>query len=127
MPKRRQRQKRRQKVTSRPPQSQSVDPGESRASVLVTVAWTLAVTTCLMCQLAAVGGRLLLRWEPEARALYLFSQWMLWCGAGVGLLALILLPVVYRVRRVVPPGGLTIFAVCVAIGPILAIVLQHLR
>lgn len=110
-----------------PPRSESIDPGESRASVLVTVAWTLAVMTCLMCQLAAVAARLLFLWDREAKSLYLFSQWMLWCGALVGVLALLLAPVVYRTRRVLPPTGLTVFAVCVAIAPILAIAIERLR
>lgn len=83
--------------------------------------------TSLMCQLAAVGAQVLLWWDPEAKPLSLFGQWMLWCAALVGVLALLLLPVVYRARRVLPPTGLTVFAVCVAIAPILAIVMQQLR
>ncbi len=56
----------------------------------------------------------------------LLQELMLLAGAIVGTLSLLLLPVLYRVRRVPPPKGLVVFGVCVAVAPLLAILVRVL-
>ena len=106
---------------------QVVEPGESRASVAVTVAWTLSVTTVLLCEAAAVLAYLSARLDPPAERIQLLGQWLLLASALIGCISLALLPAVYRMRRVLPPLGFTVFAICAAAAPIVAVIAQLLR
>lgn len=93
----------------------------------MTVAWVMSVTTVLMCEAAAVVAHLAAKFNPPAERLQMFSTWMLLTGAGVGVVSLVLLPAVYRLRRVLPPTGLAVFAACAAAAPVLAVVTRLLR
>lgn len=101
--------------------------GETPTADAATVAWTLATSTALLCDLAAVAGHLIAVNRPDAPGPAMFRELMLFSAAVSGLATLILTPLVYRVRRTPPPTGFTIFAVCVAVAPMLAIALRALR
>jgi hypothetical protein len=104
--------------------SRSDVPAESRASGAVTVCWTVSVTTLLMCNIAAVAAQLYARRYPDARGMLMLGEMLLLAGAVIGIASLVLLPVVYRVRRVPPPQGLVVFAACLAIAPVLAVIVR---
>jgi hypothetical protein len=57
----------------------------------------------------------------------IFRDLVMFAGAIIGALALLLIPVVYRLRRTPPPRGFTAFAICVAAAPILALVARALQ
>jgi hypothetical protein len=101
--------------------------GESQTGDAATVAWTVSVTTVLLCDVGAVFGHLLaLKW-PEERGLEMFRELMLFAATAVGAASLVLLPIVYRVRRVPPPTGFVVFGVCASVAPMLALMVRSLR
>jgi len=57
--------------------------------------------------------------NPEAEKLALFKGLLLFTGALVGGVSLIVLPILYRVRKVLPPPGLAFLGASVALAPIL--------
>jgi hypothetical protein len=105
----------------------SREPAESRSSVALTVAWTMAVTTVLMCDAGAVLAHGLAPRQADPRRLYLLGELLLLGGTAAGLLSLGLLPLVRRVRRTPPPQGLVAFSLCAAAAPMLALVLRAVR
>ena len=56
----------------------------------------------------------------EERTQQVFENLMLFSGSLIGLFCLILVPVVYRVRRVPPPIGIVMFAIFISTAPIVA-------
>jgi hypothetical protein len=101
--------------------------GESQTGDAATVAWTMAVTTVLLCDVAAVFSHLLARAWPDERGLGVFHELMLFAATVAGAVSLLLLPVVLRVRRLPPPLGFVVFGVCAAVAPMLALVVRALR
>jgi hypothetical protein len=102
-------------------------PAESQASEAITVAWTVSVTMVLVCNVAAALAHLLARFAPEVRGAATFKELLLFSAAAIGAGSLLLLPVVLRVRRTLPPTGFTVFAVCAAVAPMLALLVRTLR
>jgi hypothetical protein len=100
---------------------------ESRTSDAVTVCWTVSVTTLLMCNLAAAAAQLYARGNPAARGALMLGELLLLAGVVIGIASLLMLPVVYRVRRVPPPQGLVVFAVCLAVAPVLAVIVRAVQ
>jgi putative exporter of polyketide antibiotics len=103
-----------------------VGPRESPMTEAATVAWTVAVTMVVVCDVAAILAHAYLLRNPEEKGAALFGSLMLFGGAAIGVTALILLPVVYRLRRMPPPLGFTVFSVCAAAAPVLALVARLL-
>lgn len=116
--------RKRNRPKGRPPRTSNA---ESRASEALTVAWTVTVTTVLMCNLAILAAHFYLSSNPEAKRMEMLQELMLLTGIMVGTLSLILLPIVMRVRRVPPPTGLVAFSVCLAAAPILVFVMRLLN
>jgi hypothetical protein len=102
-------------------------PPESRSSEAITVAWTVSVTTLLFCNLAILGAHYYLASNPDAMRFQMMKEILLISGCGLGILSLALLPIVYRVRTVPPPSGFAVFGACLALGPLLAVVLRVLK
>jgi hypothetical protein len=105
---------------------QSLDPPESRASEVVTIAWTVSVTGVLIADLMVVAAHLYARSNPDAQPARLLETIMLLSASAMGIVSLALLPVVWRTRRLKPPPGYIAFAVCVAVAPLLATVVRLL-
>lgn len=97
-------------------------PAESRGAEVLTIAWTVALTTVVLCDLVAVAAHLYVAAFPAAPRMQLLEGLMLFGGSVIGVVCLALVPVVYRVRRLPPPPGIVIFGVLVALAPILATV-----
>ena len=102
----------------------AVEPVESRSTEALTVAWTVTITTLLFCNLAAIAAHYFAAWNPEAKKMLVLREMLVFAGAVVGGLSLLLLPFVQRYRRTPPPKGLVVFGVCLAIAPILVLVLR---
>lgn len=85
------------------------------------------MTTVLLCDVAAIFGYVLAVAWPEERGLGVFHELMLFAATVAGVISLLMLPVVFRVRRVPPPVGLAVFGVCAAVAPMLALVVRALR
>jgi hypothetical protein len=102
-------------------------PSESGAGEAATVAWTVSVTMVAACDLAAIAAHVYLLRNPGVRSIAVLAQLMLFGGAAIGAASLVLVPVVYRVRRVPPPTGFTVFAACAAAAPILALIARTIQ
>lgn len=102
------------------------EPAEGRTSETVTVGWTVTLTTLFFSNLAAILAHLYVVSFPPAHRMAMLRELLLYAGLLVGILSLVLLPVVYRVRSTPPPRGLVAFGVCLAAAPILAVLLRSL-
>lgn len=97
---------------------------ETKAAETLTVAWTVSLTTVLLCDLGAVATRIYVAFYPQARLMIVLGELLLFAGAVVGILLIGLLPILYRIRQVAPPRGLVGFGVLIATAPILALVIR---
>ena len=104
----------------------AIEPKESQTAEAATVAWTVAVTMVVTCDLAAVVAHWYVLSNPAAKGAAMFGRLMLFSGAVIGTAALVLLPIVYRLRRTPPPTGFTVFAACASAAPILALIARSL-
>jgi hypothetical protein len=82
----------------------SHEPAESRASEVVTLAWTVSVTGVLVADLIVVAAHLYVRGHPRAEPARALEAIMLLSAAIMGAASLALLPVVWR-TRLKPPQG----------------------
>jgi len=103
----------------------ALDPAETRASVAITVAWMVSLTMTLVSVVCTLLASWYVAAHPDSQRMPLFKDLMLSGGALVGLLSLVLLVVVYRVRRHAPPTGLAVFAACLAIAPIVTVIARY--
>ena len=108
-------------------QAVELAPLESRSSEAITVAWTVTITTLFFCNVAILGAHYYLAQNPDAERFRLMKELLLISGCCMGLISLALLPIVYRMRTVPPPSGLAVFGACLAIGPVLAMILRNFQ
>ena len=101
--------------------------GETRTSDAATVAWTVSVTTVFFCNIASAAAHLYAEANPQLAGARMLSQLLLFSAAAIGFLSLMLLPAVFRLRRTPPPTGFLVFAVCSALAPILAVLVQSMQ
>jgi hypothetical protein len=109
-------------TTARRPYSE-----ESRAGDAITVAWIVSVVMVLLCDVGAIGAHWWYSNQANARSTLLLREMLLFSAAVVGFTSLVLLPIMLKARRLAPPSGLVVFAVCVAVAPILALLIQSTR
>ncbi len=117
----RKKKKKKRSIRSLPQASPETNLGET-----MTIAWTVTVTTLLLCNLTNAVVYFYVNSHPEAAKMKLLQELLLVAGAIVGILSLLLIPVVYRVRQVPPPRGLVVFGVGVAAASILALLVRIL-
>jgi len=96
-------------------------PAETRASESLTVFWTVTVLMVLVTNVATIAVHSYLLANPAAEKMALLQGLLLFTGTLVGAVSLLMLPILYRVRKVPLPLGLAIFGGCVAAAPILAV------
>jgi len=106
---------------------QSVTPAstESRAADLVTVVWMLHVVTAFACQVVGALARLAYLWVSDHPLLGVLAGFMLLASLVAGTVSLLLLPVVWRARRVPPPTGILVVAIGVGVMPWLILLYQN--
>jgi hypothetical protein len=109
------------KTKSRPHRPRGAPP-ESRASEAITVAWTVTVTTLVICELFCLSALVVRHFVHDAQGVRTIVGLSQFCALVLAFASLALLPVVYRVRRVPPPLPLAVFAL-IAAGVPLAVVL----
>jgi len=100
---------------------------ESRAGEALAVAWGVSVTMLAFCNLANIGVHYYASNHPDAMQMAVLGELLLFFGTVAGGISLVLLLILYRVRRVMPPRGVAVFGVCLAVAPILALGMQTLR
>ena len=108
------------------------EPEETQAAEVVTVVWTLSVLTGLFCDVGAALALLYVSARGGVQAdqpdlVVLLSVLLFFAATIIGVLSMILLPIVLRVRQVPPPRGFVVFAVLVAVAPILAMIVQRMQ
>ena len=101
--------------------------GESRGAEVLTIFWTVLVTTAVGCNIGAAVTRLIHSNQPGNNAIGLLSGLLLFAAVVVGVLILGLLPVVYRMRKEPPPRGYVVFAVLIGAAPILTVIALAMR
>lgn len=102
-------------------------PAESRASDSLTVFWAVTVMMVLVINFMTIGTHFYVLSNPEAEKMALLKGMLLFAGCFIGGISLIVLPILYRVREVPPPPGLTVFGICAAVAPILTVCSQLFR
>ena len=100
---------------------------ESRSSDALTVAWTVSLTAVLLCNAVVLLAAWAVDQEIGGDQINVFLELVLFFGATTGILSLVLLPMVMRVRRVPPPQGLVVFGICIAAAPVLVVLARTLR
>jgi hypothetical protein len=93
--------------------------GETRVADALTVFWMVTVMAVLLLELATVGFRWYFHLHPNNQRIGMFADLLYLCSALVGCISLLLLPVVWRLRRVKPPRSITLFALVTAALPII--------
>jgi hypothetical protein len=104
-----------------------IAPIESRNSEVLTVGWTVTLTTLFFCNLAAIGAHFYAEAHPEAQRMATLRELLLFACIVTGLLSLVLCALVHRLRETLPPRRLVAFGVCLALAPIMAVVLRAIR
>jgi len=101
-------------------------PVETRGSESLTVFWVVTVLTVMLTNVLAIAAHFYQLANPDAELIALLKGLMLFSGSLVGLVSLVVLPILYRVRQSRPPRGLAVFGACAAAAPILALLVQSL-
>src|SRR5262249_15187491 len=102
-------------------------PTESQAADAMTVAWMLAILTTLLCQVAALVMRWIAFANPQLAGLGSFSAILFFAALIIGLVALGLIPVLYKIRILAPPTPIVAFAVVVGLAPWVTLLVQWVQ
>ncbi len=100
---------------------------ETRASESLTVFWAVSVVMVFAVNLATIAVHYYLDANPEAEKMALLKGLLLFSGVLVGGVSLVVLPILYRVRKVPLPLGLAVFGACVGVAPILVVLVRAFR
>jgi len=105
-----------------PPQA-----AETKAADAITVGWMLTVVSALLCELGAACSGWYVALHSQSQRMALLHGLLLFSAEVVGLASLLMIPVVYRVRRVPPPPSVTIGSVVIGAAPIIAAAIAAIR
>lgn len=105
-----------QRTHRRPPKKST--PHDEPSTEAITVAWIAAVTSVLVADLVTIVAHFYARSHPESKTAPPFEAIMLLTGCVIGLVALVMLPVVWRTSRLKPPLGFVVFAAMVSAAPL---------
>ncbi len=113
-------------MVKRKPNPKNPPPRDPNPTVeFVTVAWMLSVMTALVCELGFVAARAYLFFvNAETVPIQVLATMLLFAALVIGLIALGLMMIVVRMRRVTPPRGILTFAAVVSIAPVAAMILK---
>lgn len=84
----------------------------------------LTVVTVFMCELGTMLARFVISKAPESLGAQAMYQLLYFSALLIGLISLILLPVVLKMRQTPPPPGVTAFAAVVGAAPLVTRILQ---
>jgi hypothetical protein len=97
---------------------------ETRTGDATTVAWIVTVVMTMACDLGAAAAHYFSTGYANAGGVLMFRELLLFSGALIGIISLMLLPVMLKVRRVPPPTGVLAFAIFVTAAPLVALVVR---
>jgi hypothetical protein len=97
---------------------------DTRAGEALTVGWMLSVMTTVACEVGVVTARVVHAVGPEFERVVVLGELLLFAAVVSGLVSLLLAAMVFRVRQVAPPNGVTAFALIVAVAPLVALFLR---
>lgn len=100
---------------------------ETSAADAATIAWTVTVTTLVICELMGLAAVIYMRMAPQAEGARSLAGVAQFGALVLAVLSLILMVIVYRVRRVPPPVGYVAFAGVVAVLPFVTAAWNVLR
>lgn len=92
--------------------------GESRISVAVTVAWSMAALATFVAELLGTAAQLLQFALKDAGPAQLAAYLMLWIAVGTGCVTLLLTPIVWKYRESPAPPGIMTAVIAIAILPL---------
>jgi hypothetical protein len=95
-------------------------PAETRAAEVATIWWMLSALFTFCAEAIGFVARVILFWQPGDEGLTplrVLPYLMLGIGLVSGSIALLLTPVVYRLRQTPPPEMITVFVVLVGLVP----------
>jgi hypothetical protein len=98
---------------------------EPRTIEVLTVGWMLTVVTTLACEIGFAAARLMS--DGSDGTLMMLSRLLLFAAFVIGILALLMTPVVVRSRRLPPPPGIIVFAVTVAVAPLVLAAMEMMQ
>jgi len=92
----------------------------------ITVGWMLSMVTTLLCEVGAlvVRAALFRDGQPLSNAVSAMFAMLLFSAFVVGIASLLLIPVVYKVRRDPPPRSITIAVVIIGAAPLVTMALR---
>lgn len=90
----------------------------------MTVGWMVSVLTTLVCELVGLSLQAWAAARPEVAGLGRFSAFLLFVAVVSGTVALVLQGIVWKVRRVSPPRGISVFALVVSAVPLVVAILR---
>ncbi len=100
---------------------------ETQVAEALTVLWMLLCVCTLVCEVASLALWLYLKRDPESQA----AAWMFFLASfsavAAGLLSLLVMYAVRRLRRVPPPPRVTTGAIIIAVIPLVVLVGSLLR
>ncbi len=102
-------------------------PKESSAADAATICWLLAAITAIVCEFGLLAARLYFAANPDAHNVAQLGGLLIFASVVVGTIALLLTPVVYRVRQIAPPRPVTIVVVIIGAVPWVVLIAQALR
>ena len=100
---------------------------ETRAADYLTVGWLVSALTTLLCEIISVAAAWLASGSGADQRVELFSGFLLFASLATGLVTLLLTPLVCLSRKAPPPRGITVFAVVVAVIPLLILLARGLK
>jgi hypothetical protein len=102
---------------------------ESRQAVALTVAWMLATLSGTVASIAwmiAAGITLYFKPPGQPSKIAMIPNTLLFIAGAAGVLNLVLMPAAYRWRAVPPPRAIAVYAVCVAVFPLVGMLVLKL-
>ena len=99
-------------------------PAEDRVAEFLTVAWMLSVFTTLVCELGSAAAIWYLRAQPQAVQVAALASVLLFAALVTGTLSLVLMAGAWRLRRVKPPPGVSVFALVVGVAPVVMLLVR---
>jgi membrane protein YdbS with pleckstrin-like domain len=108
------------------PRPRKGEPEDDRVVEMFTVAWMLAVFTTLVCELSAVAATWYVQANPLSTRMALLASILIFAALIVGLMSLALMAVVWKLRAIRPPNGISVFALVVGAAPGLLLLLRNI-
>ncbi len=118
--------KRRRSVKPKVREVRAFGTGESAAAELMTVGWLLTTLTALACELGTVAATWIAQRDPQSLRIATLAGVLMLAAVCTGLMSLGLLAAAWRLRKVKPPRGITVFALFVGLAPLALFAIRQL-